>query len=85
MNPDPLAARAFDARNLPCLVLKSGYTLGGYEYYTPNANQKKSAISKLCKFVKKKKAKKICALHWTFDKLGGRVHHRTSLSLINII
>ena len=25
MPPDPLAARAFGARNLPCLVLKSGY------------------------------------------------------------
>ena len=26
MAPDPLAARAFGARNLPCLVLKSGYS-----------------------------------------------------------
>ena len=25
MPPDPLAAHAFGARNLPCLVLKSGY------------------------------------------------------------
>ena len=63
MHPDPLAGCTFSARNLPCLVLKSGYSPGWQTVQI---------------YGKKHTAKKMCMLHCTFDKLGCRVHQRTS-------